>query len=431
MRIVVISVFLFFLFGGCSSPSPEILIPNEYMIGQSFNISISGLNPGEEYSVIANKIDSYDRSWISKAKFIVDNSGIIDLDSDKPSSGSYKDADGNGIFWSMTMSSPTDKDWEAPMPKDYALIEFLVVSDIDTILKKTTKQWVIPPSVEFEALEGDLIANIFRPKDTEEILPGILLLGGSGGGLSWARRVGALLASEGYITMALAYFNSGDLPQHLAEIPLEYVFEAIDVLKEEDQVDANRIGLLGYSKGAELALITSSRRNDIHCVAVIAPGSAVFQGFKPPKYPVISSWSLNGEGLTFVPNNYDSHFFKTYDGMYLWYRTLNQYDKVEAASIPVEKINGNILLMSGVEDQIWPSTYMAEQIISRLHVNGFENSYAHLAFPNAGHGIAEPPGHPTSSLSERLGGTPSGNSKAREISWEKIKEFFSNAFQSE
>lgn len=42
--------------------------------------------------------------------------------------------------------------------------------------------------------------------------------------------------------------------------------------------------------------------------------------------------------------------------MYLWYRTLSQHDEFEKAAIPVEYINGDVLLISGIKDQIWRAT---------------------------------------------------------------------------
>ncbi|WP_297696457.1 acyl-CoA thioester hydrolase/BAAT C-terminal domain-containing protein [uncultured Eudoraea sp.] len=84
--------------------------------------------------------------------------------------------------------------------------------------------------------------------------------------------------------------------------------------------------------------------------------------------------------------------------MYLWYRTLSQHDEFEKAAIPVEYINGDVLLISGIKDQIWRATYMSEQIISRLHIIEFEYYYEHIAIQFAGHGIADPPRHPRMGL---------------------------------
>ncbi|NNE02927.1 MAG: hypothetical protein HKN52_07155 [Eudoraea sp.] len=424
-------LFLFpLLLISCKQPSPEIIIPKKYKIGESFDFKVTGLETNEEYELVARKTDNFDREWLSKATFKADDFGQINLSNSTPIKGTYEKKDLYGLFWSMTMTEELGDDWTAPEPIDFSTINFSLVRTMDTLGSVSTRQYTIPQGIETETLNDQIVAKIMRPSNYEQPLPAIILLGGSGGGLSWASRMGALLADEGYATMALAYFNEEKLPKNLAQIPLEYIENAINELIRKNYIDENRIGILGYSKGAELALLMASRNSEIKCIAAIAPGSAVFQGFKPPKFPVLSSWSLNGEDLEFVPNAYDKRFFETYDGMYLWYRTLSQHDKVEKASIPVENIHGDILLVSGVKDKIWPSTYMSEQIISRLNIAKFENNYEHIALPFAGHGIAEPPGHPTTSLSSRLGGTAYGNAKAREVVWESLKNFFNRSLNT-
>ena len=221
------------------------------------------------------------------------------------------------------------------------------------------------------------------------------------------------------------------MPKHLAQIPLEYIDTALEELKKRAEVDSTRIAIMGYSKGAELALISASRRKDIRAVVAFAPASAVFQGFKPPKYPVLSSWSEKGKDLPFVPNAYDEKFFQTYDGMYLWYKTLEQSQKLAERRIEVEKIRGDVLLISGLEDRIWPSTLMGEQIVGALYKSEFPYFYKHLGFPEAGHGIAVPPGEPTTGVAKSLGGTAAGNAYAREIGWKRMLAFWVEVFGRE
>ena len=412
----------------CQSNPPSIEAPLQFSIGDSFNLVATGLNPSENYIILATKTDQFGRTWSSSATFTASAQGDFDLSKQEPIEGSYSGVDSYGLLWSMTMPDPPAEDWQAPTPADFAEISFTLVQNEGTLAETICKQ-VIIPDLRQEELQDELYADIFFPKEASRKSPAILLLGGSGGGKAWARRVGSLLANEGYVTIALAYFNEGQLPKHLAQIPLEYVDQAIDYLLNHPAVDTTRLGILGYSKGAELGLLMASRRKEIKSIVAIAPGSAVFQGFKPPKYPVISSWSWQGEDLTFVPNAYDKKFFETFDGMYLWYRTLQQHEALESAAIPVERINGDVLLLSGVEDQIWPSTYMAEQIIARLHINDFTHKYSHQAFHTAGHGIAEPPGHPTTNVAAGLGGTPQGNATARAVVWASLRDFFKESLQ--
>jgi hypothetical protein len=52
-----------------------------------------------------------------------------------------------------------------------------------------------------------------------------------------------------------------------------------------------------------------------------------------------------------------------------------------------ERINGPVLLVSGDDDQLWPSSYMAAEIMQRLHSSSHAFADEWLHYPNAGHGI--------------------------------------------
>ena len=95
---------------------------------------------------------------------------------------------------------------------------------------------------------------------------------------------------------------------------------------------------------------------------------------------------------------------------------------VQRAEIPVEKINGGILLISGKDDRVWPSSAMSDLIVSRLKENGFRYSVVNLCYEGAGH-LINFPFFPTPSRIE-LGGTPEGLARADAESWSKVLEFF-------
>lgn len=408
-----------------SSGKPRLIAPKSITIGESPGIHAADLTPGNVYQIVAEMRDVIGRNWRSSADFRAGANGVIDLEDDPPIQGSYNGRDMFGLLWSMKMLPQPDGSKPLDPPLDYNEITYQLSANKQLVSSTSTKQWIIPPGLKSERTADGIIGEIFSTADSSGSRPGILLLGGSGGGMNWARRQAALLANEGYVAMALAYFNAEGLEKHLAQIPLEYVDKALNILINHRGTDRKRIAIMGYSKGAELALLMGSRRNDVSTIVAYAPASAVFQGFKPPKYPVISSWSFGGEDWPFVPNAYDKQFFETNDGMYLWYRTLKQYDKMEAAAIPIEKVSGRIMLISGAKDTIWPSTLMGEQMVGRLRILGLKAKLTHLVFGDAGHGIAAPPGEPLTRVAKSLGGTPHGNATARREGWRQIKEFLS------
>jgi dienelactone hydrolase len=223
------------------------------------------------------------------------------------------------------------------------------------------------------------VGEFFIPKG-RGVLPGLLVLGGSDGGISYARRLGRRLAKQGYGVLSLAYFGTSGLPRTLEEVPLEYFARALDWLRQHPRVDRDRIGLFGPSKGAEAALLIASFDPRVTCVVAAAPSSVVWQSlnFRTRKAPK-SSWTRDGAPLSFVA--YDrSKRFKSVTAMYA--SSLDCAENNPAVRIPVERIEGPVLLFSGDRDALWPSQRMAEEILSRL---ADRSRGEHVCYPGAGH----------------------------------------------
>ncbi|MHC4713285.1 MAG: acyl-CoA thioester hydrolase/BAAT C-terminal domain-containing protein [Planctomycetota bacterium] len=267
-----------------------------------------------------------------------------------------------------------------------------------------------------ERLSGDFVGEFYYRRDGLANT-GVLLLGGAEGGLS--RREAKRLASDGYPTLAMAYFKAEGLPERLEMVPLEYFDAPIEWLTNHSSVESGRIVVFGGSKGAELALLLASRDSRINGVVALAPSSVVWQGIPDPSdlatvFNPRSSWSAGGEGVPFVPYDY-SKGFNPNDLLTLYRESLTQEDKVRAATIPVEDINGPVLLFSGKDDRLWPSTEMGEAIVARLSEKQFAFAFEHTAYEDAGHVF-----HPKVTM---LGGTEDGNSKAQVDSDKRLTAF--------
>jgi dienelactone hydrolase len=211
--------------------------------------------------------------------------------------------------------------------------------------------------------------------------------------------------------LALAYFAAEGLPPSLSHIPLEYFGTALGWLAAQPSVDSSRIGVLGTSRGGELALLLGSVYPQIRSVVAYVPSNVVWggccDGISEP------SWTVEGRPLAWVnPRARD-------------------FAAMERATIRVERIKGAVLLISGRQDQVWSSTSMSEQVISRLQRNHFAYAYKHVAYDGAGHAIGRPytstmdleARHPLSGRIMHFGGTPEGTARAREDAWRQTLTF--------
>jgi hypothetical protein len=222
-----------------------------------------------------------------------------------------------------------------------------------------------------------------------------------------------MLADAGFPVLALAYFKAKGTPSHLDMIPLEYFDKPIQWLAEHDRVQDGRIVVMGGSKGGELALLLAARDSRLRGVVAYSPSSVVFQGIPKVFWPPRSSWTYEKKPLPFVPYDY-SRGVDPKNLLPLYELSLKQANAVKAAEIPVERINGPILLLTGKHDKMWPSAQMCESICQRLRVSKFAHEFEHVAYEDAGHTLSE---------YYTLGGSTEGNKHARLDSQRRTIEF--------
>lgn len=267
--------------------------------------------------------------------------------------------------------------------------------------------WAVTANAQNDAIPD----SAYFPPQGEHKNVAILFLGGSEGGLPTYYDT-EYFTSQGYPCFLLGYFETRNTPEKLELIPLEYIENALKTFMSKPEVQNKKIVVWGASKGGELALLLASRYKEIQGVIAKVPSSVVFQGTGPNS---VSSWSDNGQALPFVPYvDYDWSTVKNSEYVDMFRQSLQQTEFVENAIIPVEKINGPILILSGQSDRMWPSSQMGENIIERLNQSEFPFWHKHYAYEDAGHTFSE--NYP-------LGGTEAGNESARIDSDKRIKDF--------
>lgn len=223
--------------------------------------------------------------------------------------------------------------------------------------------------------------------DDENAHPLVILLGGSDGGNYFAApEMQPLLAryhDYGFSVASLGYFDTENTPSRPIELSLNDINARIATIASDPRIKQNCIALLGFSKGAELALLLGSNFDTANHVVAAYPSHVVWNAVKSPFSH--SSWSLNGEPLPYLDAPLLS--FDMLSGMFsgeyvdAFTNALAEAspEAVAAARIPVESINGSVTLVSAKADQIWPSYEMASSIEQRFEQKGYPNPLLHIA----------------------------------------------------
>jgi uncharacterized protein len=248
---------------------------------------------------------------------------------------------------------------------------------------------------------------------------GALVVAGSSGRLDVDRA--EMLASRAVTALALRYFGGDGQPQVPREIPLETFTEAIDLLSDE----CERIVLIGLSYGAEAALLTAAVDERVDAVVALAPTDVAWEGqHEHDDDARRSKWTHEGRPVPFVPLDRawkPRSLMPAYVEHYERSRELAGIDTVEAAAIPVERFRGELVLVAGGDDKVWPSERAAENIAARRARLDLETVV--ITDPRAGHPVVLPgETPPTSPRPYQVGGDEGAPQRLGALAWPAIQQ---------
>ena len=410
---------------GAPVSTPRIIVDHPTaLIDAPLSVRVAQLRPGAEVTVQARMTDGSGNLWTASATFISGPGGSIDLSTARPEPGSsYPNADAMGLLWSLrprqsprlgpSVDEPSSEQVTLTAGSGGATSAPMMLTRLTTAAGVTKQQL----TVSGQGFYGRLYSPPTVDADTR---PAVLLFGGSEGGLSTALEAG-LLASHGYPTLALAYFAAPGLPPNLVRIPLEYFAGALAWLERQAGVDTRRVTVIGESRGTEAALLLGTRFPDlVHAVAAYSPSSVVNPGLTPHGAVADPAWTLDKQAVPTVK--------------------LSEYRDPSPAGdpkaiIPVERIRGPVLLVSGSDDRLWPSPWYAAAIVARLEAANYPFPHHSLLYEGDGHGVASPvPYRPvappllqTQYGQLDLGGSQPANARALADSWPKLLQFLASA----
>ena len=420
-----------------NQPQPAFdVTPARALIDDRLRVAVSGLPQNAPVTVRAKLLDARGEPWTSQATFVTNPSGAIDLAAQPPIEGSYSGVDGEGLVTSLTYAGEgPSRPFDSTSIRPLLLSLTADVSGREMAATQEQRRYVADDVRVMEYREPDRSGLLFEPA-TSERRPGVIVMGGSSGGLLFAAQTAALLASRGFVSLALAYFDRAELPPRLIGIPLEYFAGVIDWFSTLPTVRPRGIGVMGISRGAELSLLLGSRYPAIRTVVAYSPSHVVWNGLRGDRPVDTAAWIVSGRAIPFSSlmaprlNAIRADVFRA--------SPVELTPLFEAALdgpippdtlIPVEQINGPVLLVSGEDDRMWPSTRMGEQMMARLAAHRHPFRSRHLHYPGAGH-LLRSPGVSTMVLQGQfaLGGERLAQARANRAAWRATLDFLEEAF---
>ena len=142
----------------------------------------------------------------------------------------------------------------------------------------------------------------------------------------------------------------------MERIPLECLVEAKDYLRQHPQVDSEKIGIYGRSKGAEFVLAEESLFNDVQCLVLNSPSDVVYEGIK-------GKWNSHTSSWTYLQRELPYQKFRLRD--YLFSKLFRKsFPKDRTAKIDIGQMHSPILLLGSTVDEIWDASSAIDDIVS-------------------------------------------------------------------
>ena len=426
--------------------SPSIVADHPVALAdQEVLVQLRGFSPRELVTVTATQEFRLSR-YRATATFLTDANGRVSIAHQAPLSGTYSDVSAMGLFWS---AERLPGEFKKP-PDDWVLSPWQVrleaIGESGARAELTLGRLLLGPGVTRQVIRTDgVVGTLFLPPG-EGPHAAVIVVGGGGGDVDEYR--GAMLASHGYAALNLAYYAQPGLPRGLVNIPLEYFENAIGWVRKQQWLRDRLLAVWGPSRGGELALLLGATFPDINAVSAWVPSGVMFWGIGPnesgdPRDR--ASWTFRGRPLPYLQQ--DNPFAEKQPAIErgkpiayapIYHSHLNDLRAVERSTIPVENIHGPVQLVSGGDDQMWPSTELADIAFRRLEAHKHPYPFRHLKFPKAGHQILVPHGPRTVLVGliglpgfdgylYTQGGTAKANAQAGVEAWRDLLRFLDEA----
>jgi dienelactone hydrolase len=348
--------------------------PSTSLAEQPLDISVFGLDPDQQVTIAVRSTDANTDVWQASATFRSDTAGTVNVNQTAALSGSYTGTVPMGLIETMSPVNTTTGDLEYFWSPTHPLV-FNVSATVNGRTVATTRFNRAGAAQGVRSHDQTISATGFygqywTPPPGTPRHPAILEFGGSEGGLD-GQLLGGGLASAGYPTLDIAYFDEPGLPATLKDIPLRYFARALTWLSHQPQVNPQRLYVLGASRGSEAALLLGAHYpNLVYGVIANSPSDISFSSYPKEGSP---AWTFNGKPVPY------SHTFSS-----------STPTEDPAADIPVQHIRGPVFLDCGTDDQVWTSCAYAQAVQGRLAAAHDPDPHVLYEYDGGGHFVGDP-----------------------------------------
>ena len=319
--------------------------------------------------------------FMSYGHYLTSDNGDFDLKEMASLGGTYTGIDNCGLFWSMNhLEDSRDnfslKDGRSILNYNFKIFDGHIsdFSNANTLASANIQKCVLGEGICREEITGGNIrGTLFSPSQRGSYSAIITIFGGNKMG-HVREEYAAYLAKQNYVTLALPFFGVDGLSKTYTEKPIEieYFEEAIEFLKSLDNVNG-KIGILGHSKGGDVALGIMAHLSDINAVctingAIVSIGADVIYKGHVTKMigSDVSRLAINADGTLDISNMLDNpRDFPT---------RIHQ----------IQRSSADLLMIVGQEDKNWQSELFADIAQELMDIEGKKN-YEIIKYAHSGH----------------------------------------------
>ena len=347
-----------------------------------------------------------------------------------------------GLIWSQEPENASRNVFNTPVTEPL-VTQITVTGEGVSLAGEIVQRLAAEGVMRRDVREDGLVGVLYLPPGPGPH-PAVMILNGSGGGFNEPRA--ALYASRGYAALSLAYFKAPGLSDYISNTPLEYFQTGLDWIRRELKPAHDFVAISGQSRGGELVLLLGATFPEaVSAVVAYVPGAVVHsaQNACDPKLGREGpTWLLGGKPIPNVWEGNRTATWAPFDEGPPPHRhdrairtALQDPDAIARARIPVERIQGPVILLSGTDDGSWPSSIYSRMVRDTLHEVNHPYPVQWLDYEGGGHTILFPYvpttqlvyAHPVSGRISTSGGSPSPNARADAESWAGVLAFLADA----